>query len=144
MFDDIGAWFKALHIIAFAAWMAAMWYLPRLMVYHTEAAVDSPLSEQFKVMERRLLKAIGTPAMIATLFFGIGVASSSRNWSEPWLHAKLLCIVGLMVTHMILAKHVRLLAKDERPKSGGYYRVINEVPTVLFIIIVILAVFRPF
>lgn len=144
MFDDIGAWLKALHIMSFAAWMAALWYLPRLMVYHADAPAGSEVSEQFKVMERRLLKAIGTPAMVATLVFGIGVAGAGRYFSEPWLHAKLLCIAGLMATHMILAKHVRLLAADERPKPGRYYRIINEVPTVLFIVIVILAVFRPF
>lgn len=144
MFDDFGAWFKALHIMAFAAWMAALWYLPRLMVYHADAAVGSETSEQFKVMQRRLLKAIGTPAMVATLIFGIGAASISGYWSSPWLHAKLLCIAGMMATHMVLAKHVRLLAADERPKAASFYRMINEVPTVLFIVIVILAVFRPF
>ena len=130
--------------MAFAAWMAALWYLPRLMVYHAEAAVGSEPSESFKIMERRLLKAIGTPAMIATLIFGIGAATISGYWSSPWLHMKLLLIVGLMATHMMLAKHVRLLAADERPKPARWYRMVNELPTLLFIIIVILAVFRPF
>lgn len=144
MFDDFGAWSKALHIMAFAAWMAALWYLPRLMVYHADAVVGSEVSEQFKIMERRLLKAIATPAMITTLIFGISTASVGSYWSSPWLHAKLLCIVGLMAVHMVLAKHVRLLAADERPKSATYYRVLNEIPTLLFIVVVILAVFRPF
>ena len=77
MIDDLGAWLKAVHIMAFAAWMAALWYLPRLLVYHADATVGGEISEQFKVMERRLLKAIGTPAMIATLLFGIAAASWS-------------------------------------------------------------------
>lgn len=129
--------------MAFAAWMAAMWYLPRLMVYHADQPVGSEPSELFKVMERRLLKAIGTPAMAATFIFGLGAAIGTGALSEGWLHLKLLLVFGIGACHGILAKHVRLFAADERPKPARWYRFFNEVPTVLFVVIVILAVFRP-
>lgn len=129
--------------MAFAAWMAAMWYLPRLFVYHSDQAVGAEPSEMFKIMERRLLKAIGTPAMVATFLFGLLTAHQTGAFSEGWFHLKLLLVLGIGGCHGILAKHVRLFAQDERPKSSRWYRVFNEVPTVLFIGVVILAVFRP-
>ncbi len=144
MVEDLYPWFKALHIISFAAWMAGLWYLPRLLVYHAETAVGSEISEQFKVMERRLLRAIATPAMVATWSFGIGLATVVGAWSEGWFHAKLLALFLMSATHGICAGHVAKFAADERPRSSGWYRVLNEVPTVLFVIIVMLAVFKPF
>jgi len=130
--------------MAFAAWLAAMWYLPRLMVYHADTAPGSDVSETFKVMERRLLRAIGTPAMIATFLFGIVAATTSGAWDQGWMHAKLTCVLGIAACHGVLAKHVRLFAADQRPRQARWYRTINEVPTVLFVVIVVLAVFRPF
>jgi hypothetical protein len=86
---DWALWLKAFHIVALAAWMAGMWYLPRLLVYHSDAAVGSPVSEQLKVMERRLLKAIATPAMVATLVLGVLLATAQGQWGDGWLHVKL-------------------------------------------------------
>lgn len=129
--------------MAFAAWMAAMWYLPRLFVYHSDVPVGGEASETFKVMERRLLKGIGTPAMVATLLFGILLASAQGQWSDGWLHAKLLLIVGMLGCHGLLARDLRQFAADGRPRSGRWYRAFNEVPTLLFVGIVILAILKP-
>lgn len=144
MWADPGLWFLALHIMAFAAWMASMWYLPRLLVYHADLAAGAEAVDLFKVMERRLLKAIATPAMVATLGFGLALATWQSQWTEGWLHAKLLLVLGLAACHGILAAHVRRFARDERPRPATWYRVFNEVPTLLFIGIVVLAVFKPF
>ena len=141
---DWALWLKALHIIAFAAWMAGMWYLPRLLVYHAEAEPGSPTSETFKVMERRLLKAITTPAMIMTLVFGVTLATVQAQWADGWPHANLALVLLLLASHGILARDVRRFAADERPHSARWYRVFNEAPTVLFVGIVVLAVLKPF
>lgn len=130
--------------MAFAAWMAGMWYLPRLLVYHSEAPVGSLLSETFKVMERRLLRAIATPAMLATLVLGLGLATVQGQWSDGWLHAKLALVLGMAASHGVLARHVRAFAADERPRPARWYRIFNEVPTLLFVAIVILVIFKPF
>jgi protoporphyrinogen IX oxidase len=141
---DGALWLKALHVMAFTAWMAGMWYLPRLMVYHAELPVGSPGAKTFTVMERRLLKAITTPAMIVTLVAGVALASVQGQWGEGWLHGKLLLVVLMLGCHGVLAADVRRFAADERPKSAMWYRVFNEAPTVLFIGIVLLAVLKPF
>ncbi len=130
--------------MAFAAWMAAMWYLPRLLIYHVDAVVGGEASATFKVMERRLLKAIGTPAMVATFLFGLALATVQGQWDQGWLHAKLALVLGIAGCHGLVARDIRRFAADERPRSARWYRVFNEVPTVLFVGIVILAVFRPF
>jgi protoporphyrinogen IX oxidase len=130
--------------MAFAAWMAAMWYLPRLFIYHRDSPVGGEASATFKVMERRLLKAIATPAMIATFAFGLWLATAQYQWTQGWLHVKLLLAVGIAICHAVMAGDVRRFAADERPRTTRWYRVFNEVPTVLFIGIVILAVFKPF
>lgn len=137
-------WLKAFHIMAFAAWMAGMWYLPRLMVYHADTPTGSPGSETFKVMERRLLRAITTPAMVVTVILGIWLATAQAQWREGWLHGKILLVLVMVSVHGLLARHVREFADDERKRSGRYFRVLNEVPTVLFIAIVLLAVLKPF
>lgn len=142
--ESLYPWLKAGHIAAFAAWMAGMWYLPRLMVYHVATRPGSEASELFKVMERRLLRAITTPAMLVTWAFGLALLAVTGSWSEGWLHAKLAAVTGLTATHGVLAAHVRRFAADERPRSQRWYRVINEVPTALFLAIVILVVVRPF
>jgi putative membrane protein len=137
-------WLKALHVAAFAAWMAGLWYLPRLMIYHAGATVGSELSETLKVMERRLLRAITTPAMIVTLGAGLLLATIGDWWTQPWLHVKVLLVAGLAGTHGLLAREVRQLAADRRERTARWYRVVNEVPTVLFLAIVVLAVVQPF
>lgn len=141
--ESLYPWLKAGHIAAFTAWMAGMWYLPRLMVYHAETAPGSEVSETFKVMERRLLRAIATPAMLAAWAFGLALAAGGGWWGEGWLHAKLALVVGLTGVHGLLAAHVRRFAVDERPKPARWYRIVNEIPTVLFLAIVLLVVLRP-
>ena len=130
--------------MAFAAWMAAIWYLPRLLIYHTDAVVGGEASATLKIMERRLLKAIGTPAMIATFVFGLALATVQGQWDQGWLHAKLALVLGIAACHGLMARDIRRFAADERPRSALWYRVFNEVPTLLFIGIVLLAIFRPF
>jgi putative membrane protein len=137
-------WLLALHIIAVIAWMAGMLYLPRLFVYHCDADVGSIQSETFKVMERRLLKAIINPAMIATWLLGLWLAWQGGWFKAPWLHVKLALVIGMSGVHGILSKHVREFAADRRRKSPKFFRILNEIPTVLMILIVILVVVKPF
>jgi putative membrane protein len=137
-------WIKALHVIAVIAWMAGMLYLPRLFVYHCQSVVGSAQSETFKIMERRLLKAIMTPAMIVTWLAGIWLIWRGGWMSSGWLHGKLALVVLLSGVHGYFAARVRDFALDRNSKSEKFYRVINEVPTLLMIGIVILAVVKPF
>ena len=137
-------WIKAAHVVAVIAWMAAMLYLPRLFVYHAAVPAGSPQSETFKVMERRLLKAIMTPAMIATLILGLLLAHQGGWWKAGWLHGKLALVLGMTAVHGILAGHVRRFANDANPRPQRYFRILNEVPTVLMIGIVVLAIVKPF
>jgi protoporphyrinogen IX oxidase len=137
-------WLKAFHIIAVIAWMAGMLYLPRLFVYHCEADVGSIQSETFKVMERRLLRAIITPAMIATWVLGLWLAWQGGWFKAPWLHAKLLLVILMSGVHGMLSRYVKDFAADRRRKSQKFFRIINEIPTVLMILIVILVVVKPF
>jgi len=139
-------WIKALHIISVIAWMAGLLYLPRLFVYHTGAEPGSEKSETFKIMERRLLRAIMNPAMIASfLFGGILLANLAEGyWEEGWIHAKLLFVAGLVWAHMMMARWRKAFEADANEKSETYFRVMNEVPTVLMIGIVIFAVVKPF
>jgi putative membrane protein len=137
-------WFKAFHIVAVIAWMAGMLYLPRLFVYHCEAAPGSVQSETFKVMERRLLRAIINPAMIATWALGLWLAWDAGFFSDGWLHAKLVLVVILSGVHGFLARCVHDFANDQNVRSQRFYRIINEVPTILMILIVILVVVKPF
>ena len=138
-------WVKALHVISVIAWMAGMLYLPRLFVYHSVAEIGSDKSETFKVMERRLLRGIMTPAMIASWLFGLWmIVGGWVSFSEGWLHAKLLFVLLLTGCHGMLAKYTRLFAQDKNTKPQKFFRIINEVPTVLMIVIVILVVVKPF
>lgn len=137
-------WAKALHVISVIAWMAGMLYLPRLFVYHCEAEIGSKQSETFKVMERRLLKAIVNPAMIATWILGLYLAWAGHWFGSGWLHAKLLLVILMSGVHGFLAARVRDFAADRNVRSQKFYRIINEVPTVLMILIVILVVVKPF
>ena len=140
------AYIKAFHIIAVIAWMAGVLYLPRLFVYHTKSAQGSAQSETFKTMERRLLRAIITPAMIAAWIFGLILAFSPLvDWSKDgWFHAKLVLVVILSGFTGMLARWTRDFAMDRNTHSERFYRIANEIPTLLMIAIVILAVVRPF
>jgi len=137
---------KAFHIIAVIAWMAGLLYLPRLFVYHAMSKTGSEQSETFKVMERRLLRYITTPAMLAAWIFGLILAFSPLiDWSKDgWFHAKLLLVVVLSGFSGLLAKWTKDFAADRNTRSPRFYRIVNEVPTVLMILIVILVVVRPF
>lgn len=138
-------WFRALHIISVIAWMAGLLYLPRLFVYHTEVAVGSPESERFKIMERRLLRAIMNPAMIAAYVFGgLMVAAGSVDWSAIWPYAKLFGIVVLTHVHHLMGRWRKAFERDENTRSQRYFRVANEVPTLAMILIVIMVVVEPF
>jgi putative membrane protein len=137
-------WIKALHVIAVIAWMAGMLYLPRLFVYHCEAEAGSKQSETFKVMERRLLKAIINPAMIVTWLAGFYLAWAGGWFSAGWFHGKLLLVLLLSGFHGFLSRCVKDFAADRNTRSDKFYRVINEVPTVLMIGSVILVVVKPF
>ena len=139
-------WIKALHIIAVIAWMAGMLYLPRLFVYHCAAPPGSVQSETFKVMERRLLRAIINPAMIAAWLFG-GLLLYSQHpaiWAQGWIWAKLGLLIGMQLVHALYARWRRQFAADRNPHPARVYRIANEVPTLLLIGIVILAVVKPF
>ena len=136
---------KAFHIIAMIAWMAGILYLPRLFVYHTEAESGSTQSETFKVMERRLLKAITIPAMIATWLFGLILAYYVVDWSAAgWFHLKLVLVIAMSGFTGFLGRWTREFAEDRNTHSQRFYRIANEVPTLLMIAIVILAVVKPF
>lgn len=138
---------KSLHIMAVIAWMAGLFYLPRLYVYHADAKPGSEMSETFKVMERRLLKAIMTPAMLASWALGLWLAFGAGviDWSTDfWFHAKTLCVVLLSLFHMALAQWRKEFEADANKRPARFYRIANEVPTLLMAAIVLLVVMRPF
>jgi putative membrane protein len=143
---DVYIWLKAVHIIAVIAWMAGMFYLPRLYVYHCQVAVGSAESERFKKMERLLLRAIINPALILSWAVGIALifAPGVVDWGEGWVYAKLGFLVLLMGYHALLARWRRHFDQDQNRHSERFYRWANEVPTVLMIGIVIFAVVKPF
>ncbi|HSR56270.1 MAG TPA: protoporphyrinogen oxidase HemJ [Alphaproteobacteria bacterium] len=139
-------WIKALHVIAVIAWMAGLLYLPRLFVYHAEAPAGSERSEMLKVMERRLLRAIMNPAMIAVFVLG-GLLIFTPGFLDQglyWWHAKLLLVAIMAVLHMMMGAWRKAFEEDRNTRSARFFRIANEVPTVLMILIVILAVVRPF
>lgn len=136
-------WIKALHVISVIAWMAGLLYLPRLFVYHCAAAPGSPQSETFKVMERRLIRAIMNPAMIATWLFG-GLMLWVQDWSQGWLHAKLLLVFLLTGMHHIFSLWRKAFERDQNTRPAKTYRIANEVPTLLMIAIVVLVIVKPF
>jgi putative membrane protein len=140
------AYVKAFHIIAIIAWMAGLLYLPRLFVYHAQSKVGSEQSETFKVMEKRLLRYITTPAMLAAWALGLALAFSGLiDWSKDgWFHAKLFLVLLLSAYHGALAMWTKDFALDRNRRSVRFYRIANEVPTLLMILIVILVVVRPF
>jgi len=137
-------WLKALHIIAVIAWMAGMLYLPRLFVYHAAAKPDSELSATFKTMERRLLNFIMLPAMIVTWLVGIVLLFQGQWIGAGWFHAKFVAVVLMTLLHGLFAHWVNEFSFDRNRHSEKFFRVINEVPTILLILIVILVAAKPF
>ena len=138
-------WLKALHLISVIAWMAGMLYLPRLYVYHAKAAAGSELAETLKIMERRLLRVIMNPAMIATIFFGGWMVMVDPDiLRAPFMHVKLTLVILMAGLHGYLAHCRGLFAADKNPHSPRFYRILNEAPTLLLIGIVIMIVVRPF
>ena len=141
---DLYLWVKAVHVIAIIAWMAGMLYLPRLFVYHSDAEPGSVQSETFKVMERRLLRVIMNPAMIIAWVLGLWLAWSGGHYSEIWFLLKFSAVIAMSAVHGIFSKAVRLFAEDRNEKPARYWRMINEVPTLLMIAIVVLVIVKPF
>jgi putative membrane protein len=138
-------WTKAFHIIAMVAWMAGMFYLPRLFVYHCDLADGSAESERFKVMEYRLMRQIINPAMIATWVFGIMLALTPGviDWTWGWWHIKLAAVILMAGLHGMLSKWRRAFLEDRNTRPQRFYRIANEVPTVLLMVIVIMVIVRP-
>ena len=138
-------WFKAFHVISVICWFAAIFYLPRLFVYHAMCE-DEPGKERFKVMERKLYRGIMTPSAILTIVFGVIVIAYNPQYylSAGWMHAKLFLVVLLLGYHFMCWQHLKNFRDDKNTKSHTWFRVFNEIPVVLLIIIVILAVVKPF
>jgi putative membrane protein len=143
---DFYPWTKALHVISVIAWMAGLLYLPRLFVYHCAAPAGSPTSETFKVMERRLLRAIMNPAMIATWVFGISLLLTPGivDWAAGWIWVKLALVLLLTFYHHLLALWFKAFRADANKHDARFYRFMNEVPTLAMIAVVITVIVRPF
>jgi protoporphyrinogen IX oxidase len=137
-------WLKALHIIAVISWMAGMLYLPRLFVYHAVATPGSEQSETFKIMERRLYRFIMTPAMIVTWLAGIVLVFEGGWFTAGWFHVKLVLVIAMTVLHGLLGYWAADFASDRNRHSQKFYRIANEIPTLLLILIVVLATVKPF
>ena len=140
-------WIKAFHVIAVVAWMAGMLYLPRLFVYHCQAKKGSELSEKLKIMEKRLLRIIINPAMIVSLILGILliiITKAGAPGELKWFHAKIGLLVAMFAIHGMLARSRKDFERDKNTRSEKFYRIFNEVPTLLMILIIILAVVKPF
>ena len=144
--SELYPWLKVGHIVSLIAWMAGMFYLPRLYVYHAEqAAVGSDLDRTFQVMERKLLKLIMNPAMVSTWVFGLLlIAMGMFDWSAAWSWIKLAGVIGMTGVHGWLAARRRDFAEGRNTRAGRTYRIANEVPTLLMLLIVVMVVVRPF
>ena len=142
--DRFYLWMTAAHVLAIISWMAGLLYLPRLFINHIDAPKCSSTSETFKGMEHRLLKIIMNPAMILSWVIGLWLGYSGGHFTEGWFQVKLLAVVLMTASHMHLAKAVRLFAADANVKSQRHWRIVNEVPTVLMIVIVVLVIVKPF
>ncbi len=139
-------WVKALHVISVVAWTSKKKYLPRLFVYHADAEPGSELSERFKVMERRLLRAIINPAMVAAYVFGLILViwADLFDWDDGWVWVKLAGIVVLTEMHHLYARWRKTFAEDKNARPARFYRIANEVPTLAMIVIVIMVIVKPF
>ena len=137
--------FKSLHLIAVISWMVGLLYLPRIFVYHVEKNTEKNISEIFKIMERRLMFFIMTPAMILSWLFGISLILINGTSINPslWVQAKLFLVVILTIYHLFLGYYFRKLALDENEKSAKFFRIINEIPTVLLILIIFVIIYKP-
>lgn len=147
MIDNLYLWVKAAHMLSVIAWMAGMLYLPRLYVYHAGVQPGSEASELFKVMERKLLRLIINPALIAAWGFGIWLVvltGAGSPGSGHWMHAKFALLIAMMLTHAAFARWRKDFAKDQNKHSARFYRIMNEVPAVLAVGIVLLVVLKPF
>jgi protoporphyrinogen IX oxidase len=141
---DLYVWVKALHVIAVISWMAGLLYLPRLFIYHTESGAGSPQGETFKIMESRLIRLIMNPAMILSWVFGLWLAWYGFQFQGVWLHIKLSGVVGLTATHVYFARSAKDFACDKITKTARHWRIWNEAPTLLMILIVIMVIVKPF
>lgn len=137
-------WFVVIHVLAIISWMAGLLYLPRLFVYHCRAESGSETSELFKIMERRLLRAIMYPAMIVSWVCGLGAAWVFDYWGDGWFVAKLALAAALTANHMLMAKWRIEFAEDRNSRPERFYRIANEIPTLLMIGMVILVIVKPF
>ncbi len=137
-------WIKVGHIVAMISWMAGLLYLPRLMVYHAGTEPGSDQSEGFKIMERRLFRMIMLPAILATWLFGLWLAYLTGTWIEGWFWIKIICVILMSAFHEFCGVWTRELARDERRRTQRFFRIANEIPTGLMIIVVIMVVVRPF
>jgi protoporphyrinogen IX oxidase len=146
LMNNLYLYLKAIHIIAAFAWMAGMFYLPRLYVYHAQVGPNSPQAATFKVMELKLLTVIMNPAMIVTMALGLWLAfgANAVDWRAGWLWVKIAMAAGMLAVHLLLAKWRGDFAADRVPHSERFFRIINEVPTLLLIGIVLMVVVRPF
>lgn len=138
-------WFRVVHIVAFTSWMAGMFYLPRLFVYHCQVNYGGEEDKRFQLMEKRLLRVIINPAMAATIFAGLMLASI-YGWGNlgAWFHIKLLLVLLMTAVHGFLSLCRKEFARGENHRSERFYRILNEVPTLLFVAIVILVIIKPF
>ncbi|MBX9682703.1 MAG: protoporphyrinogen oxidase HemJ [Hyphomicrobium sp.] len=142
--DGAYLWIKAIHVVAIISWMAGLLYLPRLFIYHCDAPRGSPQSETFKVMERRLLMIIMTPAMIIAWVLGVWLAYVGGHLTSGWFLAKFAAVIALSGVHGMFSAAARAFGEDRNEKPPRYWRMVNEIPTVLMIVIVILVVVKPF
>lgn len=142
--SDYYLWIKAVHMIAVVAWMAGLFYLPRLFVYHVGVNPDSEAAALFKIMEYRLYKIIMVPSMLFSLAFGLVLAMLPHIWLSGWFYLKLVCVVGLVVFQHLLNRWRKQLAQGVYTHSAKFFRTINEVPSILLVIIIISAIVKPF
>lgn len=141
---DSYLWMKAVHVIAIICWMAGLFYLPRLFVYHSGVSPTSEAAQLFQVMEYRLNKIIIMPSMLLSLATGVFLAMIQQVWSSGWLHLKLTCVVVLVVFQHLLSRWRKQLANGTCSRNAPFFRIINEVPTVLLIVIIISVIVKPF
>ncbi len=142
---SIAQWIKVLHIASVIAWMAGMMYLPRLYIYHHQAKKGGEAADLFKVMERRLLKGIMTPSMLATWVFAFLLMLANPSvFSAPWFYVKLLSVIALTGIHGFYAANLKKFAVDERPRTEKFWRLINEAPFILMLVILIMVLVKPF
>lgn len=143
-FTEYYLWFLSLHIIAVISWMAGMFYMPRLFVYHTRLDVGSDASEMFKEMELKLIRIIINPAMVFAWIFGLSLAFGQNLWFSHWFQIKFFMVILMSGFHGYLSIWRRQFVRDENIHSENFYRKVNEIPTIIMIFIVLLVILKPF